>query len=528
MTEAAPSPLILVVEDDLGLTELIREELEARGWGVLHAPTGREALAVLASRNPDLVLLDFTLPDMTALQLLDQAVLPPFLVTTGSGDERIAVEMMKQGALDYLVKDAHFLGALPGAVSRALHALEVERKLAAAQAELKAADASLRNAQKMESLGRMAGGIAHDFNNLFQGIRGNLEMACMRDLEGPQARAAVEKALKVLEKASILAHKMLDFSGRSFRRSETLDLNRFLGDVLASLRDLPGAASLRFSAGAGLPPVDGDPDQLCQVVIGLVTNAREALGPGKGPIRISTSVLRPEAAGFKAGRWVQPPPLEGPMACLTVEDDGVGMTVEVLDHAFDPFFSTHRPGRGLGLSAALGLLKGHNAGLWVRTAPGEGTTIRILFPPAGAFVEEEAPAAPEPASKRGLLLVDDDEDLQETLGEFLRDTLGYVVIQARDGLEAVEAYRRDQDRIGLILMDATMPRMTGPDAFKVIRSIDPGARSVLCSGFSEEAGSKVAREFGFLEFLKKPFSLSTLKETIVRVVGKPQGSGPMG
>jgi len=216
------------------------------------------------------------------------------------------------------------------------------------------------------------------------------------------------------------------------------------------------------------------------------------------------------------GGWFVGPPR------LTVDDDGVGMTGEVLDQAFDPFFSTHRPGRGLGLSAALGLIKGHNAGLWVRTAPGEGTTLRLLFPPAGAFAEEdEAPAGTEAGLKRALLLVDDDEDLQETLGEFLRDTLGYEVLQARDGLEAVEAYRRDQDRIGLILMDATMPRMTGPDAFKVIRSIDPGARSVLCSGFSEEAGSKVAREFGFLEFLKKPFSLSTLKETIARVVGKP-------
>ncbi|NTV75724.1 MAG: response regulator, partial [Holophaga sp.] len=157
--------VILLVEDDQGLTELVREEILQRGWGFLHAATGQAALELLGARRPDLVLLDFSLPDMTAVQILERAVMPPFIVTTGSGDERIAVEMMRKGALDYLVKDAHFLGALPGAVERALHAVEVERRLREAQEQLKAADAVLRNAQKMESLGRMAGGIAHDFNN---------------------------------------------------------------------------------------------------------------------------------------------------------------------------------------------------------------------------------------------------------------------------------------------------------------------------------------------------------------------------
>ncbi|NTV73827.1 MAG: response regulator, partial [Holophaga sp.] len=186
--------------------------------------------------------------------------------------------------------------------------------------------------------------------------------------------------------------------------------------------------------------------------------------------------------------------------------------------AFDPFFSTYRPGRGLGLSTALGILKGHGAGLWVRTAPGSGTTIRLLFPPAGAPAPEAA-AASAPSGTRAILLVDDDEDLQETLAEYLRETLGYTVFQARDGLEAVEVHRRERAVLGLILMDATMPRMSGPDAFRAIREEDPGARAILCSGFSEEAGTKVAREFGFLEFLKKPFPLQVLQEHIARVVG---------
>jgi signal transduction histidine kinase len=521
MIQSYATPIILVIEDDLGLTELIREEIGLRGWNFLHAATGREALAILAEERPDLVILDYTLPDMTALQLLEQADLPPFIVTTGSGDERIAVTMMKQGARDYLVKDAHFLAALPGAVDRALHGLDVERQLAEAQAQLKARDEALRNAQKLESLGRMAGGIAHDFNNLFQAIQGNLEVAC---LSAPaETRHAVERALTVLEKASALAHQMLNVSGKSFRRSETVDLNRLVRDCLGAYRAVPGAAGIQIEDGEALPPVELDPDQVGQVLAGLVANAQEALPTGSGPIRVSTRLLSPWRIETDGGHWVNPPANALEAVCLSIEDDGPGMTREVLDKAFDPFFSTHRPGRGLGLSAALGILKGHGAGLWIRTAPGQGTTIRMLFPPSPAGLPETAhPVVPEATvNRRTLLLVDDDEDLQETLGEFLTVNLGYRILQARDGLEAVDLYRQEQDRIGLILMDATMPRMTGPDAFRIIRELDPSAKAILCSGFSEAAGTKVALAFGFTEFLKKPFSLRTFQATIERQLGPP-------
>jgi len=523
LNELPATPLILVVEDDLGLAELIREELTQRGWGFLHAATGREALALLASTRPDLVILDFSLPDMNALQLLGLAELPPFLVTTGAGDERIAVAMMKQGALDYLVKDTHFLAALPGAVERALHAVMRERQLAAAQARLRSQDEALRKARKLESLGRMAGGIAHDFNNLFQAIQGSLETACRKGLDEPEAQAAVQRALRVLAKASALAHQMLDVSGKSFRHAEAVDLNHLVKACLEDLQSLPGAARVEFREQAGLPVIEGDPGQLRQVLAGLVANAREADADGPSPIRVSTRILEGGETEPPAGLWIHPPAAAKALVCLVIEDDGAGMTQDILDQAFDPFFSTHRPGRGLGLSAALGILKGHQAGLWIRTAPGAGTTILMAFPPmeeAALVVPPALEALPAQAKGMGILLVDDDEDLQETLGEFLRDDLGYPLLQARDGLEAVEVYRGERDRIGLILMDATMPRMTGPDAFRIIRELDPKARAILCSGFAETAGVQVAREFGFVEFLKKPFSLRNLQETIARVLGK--------
>jgi signal transduction histidine kinase len=509
---------VLVIEDDLGLADLIQEEFLLRGWGFAHCRTGREALAWIAVHEATLALLDYSLPDMSGAELLDLVPMPPFIVTTGAGDERIAVQMMKRGALDYLVKDAHFLDTLPGLVERALHQIGTERRLAEAEASLRLAEENLKHAQKRESLGLMAGGIAHDFNNLFQSLQGNLEIARVHARDG-EARPFLDRALTILGKASVLTHRMLDFSGKGFRNASLLNLNPLVEEGLGPMAALPGSG-IRFEPGERLPAIEGDSGQLIQVLIGLLVNAREAQGPD-GTIQVRTGVTPPDPAAGAAGVWIQPPPPGPASVWLEVQDTGSGMSQEVLDRAFDPFFTTHRPGRGLGLSAALGILRGHQAGLWVATAPGRGTTIRIVFAPALATAADRNPETLTLGGdgRRTVLLVDDDEDLQETLAEYLREGLGYHVLQARDGVEAVETFRREHAEIGVILMDATMPRMTGPDAFRAIREEFPSAKAILISGFSEEAGSQVALEGGFAEFLKKPFPLRTLEEALARALG---------
>ena len=509
---------ILVIEDDLGLAELIREDFTLQGWATVICHSGQEALRTLADLSPSLVLLDYSLPDMTGAALLDLVRMPPFIVTTGAGDERIAVDMMKRGALDYLVKDALFLDTLPRVVANALHRVGTERRLAEAEADLELARESLSQAQKMESLGLMAGGIAHDFNNLFQGLQGNLEVA-IRKVPGGTARPFLDKALVILGKASALTHRMLDFTGKSFRNPERLDLAEVVRESLARLADLPGAKAV-FVAEAGLPALEGDSGQLGQVVEGLVLNAREAQKTGD-PIRIQAGLRRPEEPGGGDGVWVENPPGPEPCVCLSVEDAGSGMSKKVLERAFDPFFTTRRTGRGLGLSAALGILRGHGAGLWVSTTPGQGTIFRVYFAPVAQrepVRAEPPPAAPGDPSRRTVLLVDDDEDLQEALVEFLRDVLGHSVLQARDGLEAVEVYRRSQAEIGVVLMDAMMPRLGGAEAFRQILALDPGAKGYLVSGFNEETGHRTAMDAGFQGFLKKPFPLWTLEEVVKRAL----------
>ncbi|MDR3669684.1 MAG: ATP-binding protein [Holophaga sp.] len=367
---------ILVVEDDLGLAELIREEFTQRGWTCVHCGTGRQALAWLAGQQPTLALLDYSLPDMTGADLLGQAPIEHFIVTTGAGDERVAVAMMKLGALDYLVKDAMFLDTLGEVVARALHNIRTERRLAEAQASLQRAEDDLLRARKMESLGLMAGGIAHDFNNLFQALQGNLELAMFRAPDDT-LRAPLDRAMRILERASLLTQRMLDYSGRSFRSSEPLALNPLVQECLGSFTDLEGHR-IEFTGQEGLPELEGDGKQLAQVVTALLLNARESLG-GPGVIQVRTELRRADAETLP-GLWIHPPPDGAAAICLTVADDGSGMSPEVLERAFDPFFTTRKPGRGLGLSAALGILKNHGAGLWVDSAAGRGTTFRIHFP----------------------------------------------------------------------------------------------------------------------------------------------------
>ena len=515
--KAPPAPTILVVEDDLGLAELIREEFEQRGWTCAHCATGAAALAWLGGQQPTLALLDYSLPDMNGAELLERVPIRHFIVTTGAGDERVAVAMMKRGALDYLVKDGLFLETLPEVVERALHLIGTERRLAEAEISLRLAEDDLVRARRMESLGLMAGGIAHDFNNLFQGLQGNLEMARLKAADAA-LRAPLDRALKILDKAALLTHRMLEFSGKGFRGSEALALNPLVQDCLRPFLELD-EPRIQFSGQDGLPGIEGDAKQLAQVLTGLVLNAREALPASGGAIQVRTRLWRrgPEQ---EPGVWIQQAPGGPETVCLEVADNGSGMSPEVLERAFDPFFTTHRPGRGLGLSAALGILRTHDAGLWVGSAEGRGSTFRIHFLPGPEAVPAPAAAArlDRLAAPRTILLVDDDEDLQEALGGFLRDHLGYPVLQARDGLEAVELYRREGGRIGLVLMDATMPRLSGPAALRVIQGFAPEVKAVLCSGFSEEDGGRVASEAGFLGYLKKPFLLQTLQDTLERAM----------
>lgn len=383
--------------------------------------------------------------------------------------------------------------------------------------ERKRAEASLRQVQKSESLSLMASGIAHDFNNLFQSILANLEMALACPEASGKVRACLERSLRIVGEAAGLSRKILDFSGRGFRRSLPVDLHDLL---------MPRAEQLEFFAGSGirlhieieedLPSVKGDPDQILQVITGLIANAGEAMETGTGDVHLRVCLEQLTEEDLEQRQWVEAPPGRQVVSVI-VADSGKGIPAPLLDHIFDPFFSTKAAGRGLGLPAALGIARNHHAGLQVQSSPA-GTTFRICFQPVGleetcALPRSQGPSA---ARRKAILLVDDDADLREVMAEGLREVLGHEVLVAVDGLEAVTVFKEHADQISLILMDAVMPGLSGGKAFDAIKQIRPGAKAILCSGYGDEVGSEAIERHGFLGFMKKPFSLKELEEAIAR------------
>lgn len=385
--------------------------------------------------------------------------------------------------------------------------------------ERKRADEVLQQAHKGESLTLMAAGIAHDFNNQFQTLLSSLELVQQRIPEDSREGQALLKAVNVLRHAADLSQRMLEFTGKSLRKPEAFFPATLLRAREGELRRSVEAVSrahfaVELAEGVG-HLMDGDAAQVFQVVQALVQNAAEAIGQTEGQIRVRLGVPQPPST---TSGWVEPP--AGKLLGLSVEDTGPGMTPEVVARVFDPFYST-KTQRGLGLPATLGIIRGHRGALQVSSEVGKGTQFWVGFPLGQERSKPEAKAlaaTPCTPGARSILLVDDEEDLRAVVSEVIRDLMGLPVLEARDGLEAVERFTEHADEIALVLMDAKMPRMGGLEAFAAIRRIQPGARGILCSGYGDEFGQATAQDAGFLGFLKKPFPIKVLREAVEKAL----------
>jgi len=376
-----------------------------------------------------------------------------------------------------------------------------------------------RQSQKLESLGLLAGGIAHDFNNLLTSLLGNLGLAQLHLPDGSPSAGYLSDMEKVIQRAADLARQMLAYSGRGRFRQEPVDLNAVVQEITHLLSvGIPKRIQLRLDLDAGLPRVLGDPVQLQQVVMNLVTNASEAIGDQPGFIRLHTERRRmdPETRHrLKVGQGL--PDVD--YLCLEVEDSGTGMTPEVVDRIFDPFYTTKATGRGLGLSALLGILNGHKAALSIDTRPGEGTTFCAWFPPLAASAGGHPAPAPRetPTTYRGrALIVDDEESIRASAGALLQH-LGFVVDLAVDGQAALDRLQELDGACDLVLLDLTMPRMDGRETLTHLRARWPQLPVILSSGYSEQAGTVDLAGPG--AFLPKPYRVSELKAALAKALG---------
>jgi PAS domain S-box-containing protein len=365
-------------------------------------------------------------------------------------------------------------------------------------------EAQLRQAQKLESLGVLAGGIAHDFNNLLMTILGGAHLAAKAIAPASTAHANLKRIRDTARRAADLTALLLAYAGHVPPTLEPIDLSELVRGMRELLRlSISKKATLQWDLAERLSTVEGDPSQLSQVLLNLVTNASEALGNGSGTIVVragQTDCTRRDLLGSCLGENLP----EGPYAFLEVNDTGMGMDEATRSRIFDPFFSTKFTGRGLGMATVLGIVRGHGGAICVHSQPGLGSTFRVLLPQSQT-VPAVRPLRPVPerAGRNGtILLVDDDPDVREVAEHMLRD-LGFDVTTAADGRQALEEFRACSHKIAAVVLDMTMPELDGDEVLAALRHTHPDIPIVVMSGFSKRYAATRIR--GDCAFLQKPF-----------------------
>jgi len=382
-------------------------------------------------------------------------------------------------------------------------------------AEVKAAiERRLQESQKLESLGILAGGIAHDFNNLLTGILGYTSLARLDLPEDSPVEAHLRAIEHTSRRAADLCKQMLAYSGKGRFVLQHVDLSEIARETAELVRpSISKQAALEFDLASDLPAISADATQVRQIIMNLVMNASDALGENPGVIRLTTGLLSGDAAVL-SDTILSPEVIGGDFVFLTVTDNGCGMSPDVREKIFDPFFTTKFTGRGLGLAAVLGIVRGHGGALKVTSALGQGSTFQLLLPCA-AGPAEPLRSAPAPASTwrgSGTVLIVDDEETVRAVASRLLGGFGFEVVVTTSGREAVASFREDPGKFCAVLLDLTMPEMSGADTFAELRRLDPAVKVVLMSGFTEQDAVARFHKNDLAGFVSKPFAPEELRD----------------
>ncbi len=507
---------IMLVEDESLVGLNIQHKIEDMGY---HATAvwaeAEEALERLEQEAPDLVLMDIRLrgemDGVDAAREIRNRHGIPVLFLTAYADIGIIKRAREVGAYGYLVKPV---------ADRELQAM-IEMALCKHKAELERQqlDGHIQRTQKFESLGVLAGGIADDFNNLLVGILGNASMLQKYFPPGSTRHTGLSEIETAAKCAADLCKQMLAYSGRGRFVIAPLDLNvlvKEMGERVAA--SISTNTVLDYALAESLPAIKADATQIRQVVMHLIANASEAIGGEAGVVTVATGVENcAEARCYDRDLDESQP--KGPYVYLEVRDSGCGMSEEVRAKLFDPFFTTKFAGRGLGMSAVLGIVGGHKGAIRVDSTPSCGTTLRVLFPASTASTKE-VPVKPKTAQRGGTILLVDDDEMVLRLSRKILEREGFTVLVARDGCEALECFREQADTISCVVLDLTMPRMGGAETFRKLRSIRNNVRVILVGGYDQEEITKGFGENGFAGFLQKPFGLRTLLGKITEILSE--------
>jgi PAS domain S-box-containing protein len=376
----------------------------------------------------------------------------------------------------------------------------------------------LRQAQKMQAVGELAGGVAHDFNNLLMVVKGHAEMLLDHLPNSSSQRSNVEQIQTAAERAASLTAQLLAFSRKQVLQARVLDLNEVVGGMIKMVSRVIGEnIELAFMPGARLGNVKADPSQLEQVVLNLVVNARDAM-PRGGRLTIETASVELDKNYTVQHAVVEP----GPYVMLTVTDTGCGMDAKTQARIFEPFFTTkeHGKGTGLGLATVYGVIKQSGGYIWVYSEFGHGTTFKIYLPKIAAKVEELAAVRPIPVPASGsetILFVEDEQSVRELVREYL-SARGYSVLEASDGIQALDIAAGHPGAIQLLITDVVMPRLSGRELASQVATARRNLKVLYISGYTDDSIFRHGVLEGGMEFLQKPFNLRALAQKIREIL----------
>ena len=442
----------------------------------------------------------------TLVRIMDEATQSPATSTRRTFEAHLTTRSLDERLISWqtnaLLENGRPVGTICFGTDITENRREEEHRLAL--------ERKLLDAQKLESLGVLAGGIAHDFNNLLAAILGNTNLAQMHV---PESDLKLTAYLKSIEKASMraadLCKQMLAYSGKGRFAMRVLDVNEVVRETLELLEvSITKKAALRVELRHGVPAVRADSTQLRQVIMNLVINASEAIGENSGLIRVRTGVVKADA-GYFADAYVPAELAPGDYVFVEVSDTGCGMSADTQKRIFDPFFTTKFTGRGLGLAAVLGIVRGHKGALKLTSELGRGSTFKFLLPLAPAASPHLlAPSLKSSATWKQvgtILVVDDDPSVRAVIARMI-EAVGFTVLQAVDGRHGVEVFRENRRSIRAAILDMTMPNLDGREALERIREISSDVPVIMVSGFSEKCNGGSFVNGGPNAFLQKPFS----------------------
>jgi two-component system cell cycle sensor histidine kinase/response regulator CckA len=504
---------VLLLEDDATDAEIVIRELKRTvpDCRVRRVDRRSEFIGAFDEETPDLVLSDHRMAEFSGMHALEyvrqRSADVPFIFVTGALDEETAVECVKAGASDYVLKDR--LARLGPAVTAALELREARRALTQSQEQL-------LHTQRLDALGQLAGSVAHDYNNLMTAVIGYAELLA-ETMDNDPRRSDVEEITRAGQRAAALTRQLLAFS-----RKQVIDMAPLhLGDVIAGVERLltrlgGERTKLDIRCAENLPLIRGDQGQLEQVLVNLVVNGRDAM-PHGGQIDVDlrAETLVASASNRKGG-------ISGPCVSLTVRDTGEGIPVDVLPHIFEPFFTTKPRGRGtgLGLSTVYGIVRQCGGHIVVDSTVGIGTTFRLYFP-----VTDDLPRRPYEARAATLagtevvLVVEDDPGVLGYARRVLASH-GYHVFTASDASTAL-AIVSAQANIDLMLADVTLPDRSGVELAQHVRRLQPQTKILMMSGYIDRAIEE-GSDISVFKPIQKPLLRQTLLERIRSALESPQ------